>query len=377
MKISLLNHNYINSNFKQTGTPTIDMGQLTGVNSSVDTFVKAKFEERKQDRINSLSSVIYDKFTKSYNQKIKDIEKFKHPYNKALMLQKLAQSYRTEGDVERAGIILAKSFNVLNNDLGYWEDEKKKLIENPDNFKILKDFFYCSNNTKAKYFVMKSINDLNNPKFLPIAEDICEQDTDVTTSNSTRTIIEAKKFINKHYNLNILRKYTDKNDFYKIAVINLVNKWGLENNANIISQLCNDENLQISALAKNAIDNIKRNPNPIPQSEEDIKPKSEYELPIKYGFNLKDIIISKEDLKALKFYKNEFRLKDIITEINESNDMSRTIQFIKILGQRGYLSSHAKVVEPKETDINPITKRKTEAYLKIQVRNNYILNKPY
>ena len=82
-------------------------------------------------------------------------------------------------------------------------------------------------------------------------------------------------------------------------------------------------------------------------------------------------------LKALKFYKNEFRLKDIITEINESNDMSRTIQFIKILGQRGYLSSHAKVVEPNETDINPITKRKTEAYLKIQVRNNYILNKPY
>ena len=377
MKISLLNHNFINNNFKQTNTSTIDMGQLTGVNSSVDTFVKAKFEERKQDRINSLSSVIYDKFTKTYNQKIKDIEKFKHPYNKALMLQKLAQSYRNEGDVERAGIILAKSFNILNSNLGYWEDDKKKLIENPNNFKILKDFFYCSNNTKAKYFVMKSINDLNNPEFLPIAEDICEQDTDVTTSNSTRTIIEAKKFINKHYNLNILRQYTDKNDFYKIAVINLVNKWGLENNANIISKLCNDENLQISALAKNAIDNIKRNPNPLPQSEEDIKPKSEYELPIKYGFNLRDAIISKEDLKALKFYKNEFRLKDIITEINESNDMSRTIQFIKILGQRGYLASHAKVVEPNETDINPITKRKTEAYLKIQVRNNYILNKPY
>ena len=68
MKISLLNHNFINNNFKQTNTSTIDMGQLTGVNSSVDTFVKTKFEERKQDRINSLSSVIYDKFTKTYNQ---------------------------------------------------------------------------------------------------------------------------------------------------------------------------------------------------------------------------------------------------------------------------------------------------------------------
>ena len=222
---------------------------------------------------------------------------------------------------------------------------------------------------------MKSINDLNNPKFLPIAEDICEQDTDVTTSNSTRTIIEAKKFINKHYNLNILRQYTDKNDFYKIAVINLVNKWGLENNANIISKLCNDENLQISALAKNAIDNIKRNPNPISQSEEDIQPKSEYELPIKYGFNLKDTIISKEDLKALKFYKNDFSLKDIVTEIKKSDDKTRTMQFIKILGQRGYLSSHAELVEPNETDINPITKRKAEAYLKIKIRNNYILNK--
>ena len=68
MKISLLNNNFINNNFKQTNTSTIDMGQLTGVNSSVDTFVKAKFEERKQDRINNLSSVIYDKFTKTYNQ---------------------------------------------------------------------------------------------------------------------------------------------------------------------------------------------------------------------------------------------------------------------------------------------------------------------
>lgn len=376
MKISTMNNFSYKNNFKQTPV-TVNISKLTGVDSKVDEFVKNRFENEKQTKLQMLSSAVYNRFVNKYNEEINKIEKFKNPYNKALMLQKLAQSYRNEGDVERAGIILAKSFNILNNNLGYWEDDKKKLIENPANFKILQDFFYCSNNTKAKYFVMKSINDLNNPKFLPIAEDICEQDTDVTTSNSTRTIIEAKKFINKHYNLNILQQYTDKNDFYKIAVINLVNKWGLENNANIISPLCNDENLQISALAKNAIDNIKRNPNPIPQSEEDIKPKSEYELPIKYGFNLKDTIISKEDLKALKFYKNEFRLKDIITEINESNDMSRTIQFIKILGQRGYLSSHAKVAEPNETDINPITKRKTEAYLKIQVRNNYILNKPY
>lgn len=376
MKISTMNNFFYKNNFKQAPV-TVNISQLTGVDSKVDEFVNNRFENERQTKLQMLSSAVYNRFVNKYNEEINKIEKFKNPYNKALMLQKLAQSYRNEGDVERAGIILAKSFNILNNNLGYWEDDKKKLIENPANFKILQDFFYCSNNTKAKYFVMKSINDLNNPKFLPIAEDICEQDTDVTTSNSTRTIIEAKKFINKHYNLNILQQYTDKNDFYKIAVINLVNKWGLENNANIISPLCNDENLQISALAKNAIDNIKRNPNPIPQSEEDIKPKSEYELPIKYGFNLKDTIISKEDLKALKFYKNEFRLKDIITEINESNDMSRTIQFIKILGQRGYLSSHAKVAEPNETDINPITKRKTEAYLKIQVRNNYILNKPY
>lgn len=134
-----------------------------------------------------------------------------------------------------------------------------------------------------------------------------------------------------------------------------------------------------SGLTKDVecIDNIKRNPNPLPQSEEDIKPKSEYELPIKYGFNLKDTIISKEDLKTLKFYKNEFRLKDIVTEIKESSNMSRTMQFVKILGQRGYLSYHAEAVEPKETEHSTLTKRKTEAYLKIQVRNNYTFNRQH
>ena len=373
MKISELNNFSYKFNFKQSPV-NINIGLLTGIDNKVDEFVKNKFENEKKTKSQTLSSLVYDKFTRSYDSAISKIEKFKNPYNKALILNKLAQSYRNNDDVERAGIILAKSFNILKNNLGYWEDDKKKLVENPANFKILKDFFYCSNNNNAKYFVMKSINDLNNPKFLPIAEDICEQDTDITTLNSTKTIREAKKLINKYYNLGILRQYTDKNDFYKIAVINLVNKWGLENNANIIFKLCNDENLQISALAKNAIDNIKRNPNPIPQSEEDMQPKGEYELPVKYGFNLKDVIISKENLKTLKFFKNEYRLKDIITEINESNDITRTIQFIKILGQRGYLSSHAKVVEPNETDLNALTKRKTEAYLKIQVRNNYILN---
>ena len=46
MKISLLNNNFVNKNFKQTVIPTIDIGKLTGVNERVDQFVKEKFEER-------------------------------------------------------------------------------------------------------------------------------------------------------------------------------------------------------------------------------------------------------------------------------------------------------------------------------------------
>ena len=343
MKILAINNNH-SINFKQSSPKTINIGGITGVENKVDEFVKTEFESKKENKIKLLTDSIYSKFTQHYDNAINGIEKFNKPYQKAYMLQKLAHSYRKEGDVEKAGIILATSFNLLKNDLGYWEDDKKQLINDSVNMNILKDFFYCSNNNSAKYFVMKSINDLNNPKFLPIAEDICEKDTDITTPNSTRTIREAKKFINKHYNLDVLKPYTNKNDFYKIAVIKLVDKWGLENNANVIENLCKDEDLTISALAQNAIDNIKRNPNPLPQSEEELIPKDQYDLPVKYGFNLKDVIISKENLKTLKFFKNEFRMKDIVTEIKESPNISRTMQFVNILGQRGYLAYHAEAV---------------------------------
>ena len=65
MKISLLNYNFVNNNFKQAATQTIDIVKLTGVNERVDKFVNEKFEERKQNTINNLSTLTYDRFTKT------------------------------------------------------------------------------------------------------------------------------------------------------------------------------------------------------------------------------------------------------------------------------------------------------------------------
>ena len=348
MKISLLNHNYINSNFKQTNTSTIDMGQLTGVNSSVDTFVKAKFEERKQDRINSLSSVIYDKFTKSYNQKIKDIEKFKHPYNKALMLKSVADSYHKGGDVEKAGVILAQAFNALDKKEPYRQNEIKSFIESKENKKILEDFFYCSNNIKAKYFVMRSLNKLDNPYYLPIAEAVCDCDSQRVAPNDKKTIYEAKQFLNRYYDLNMIYSYIDENDNYKIGALNLLSKWGLEKHQKLPQKLFDDENEYVDAKARQTESNLKSASKFIDIEDDNFEPNrllpEKNEMP--------------DRIKLLKY-------------IEENKDKDVDINSIKQLGQVGITIRDAQAVRPeKDKQYSRYEAAKAEAFLKIVLRGN-------
>lgn len=348
MKILLSNNNFINYNFKQSSTPTVDIGQLTGVNNSVDTFVKTKFEKNKQNRINILSSIIYDKFAQNYNQKINDIEKFKQPYNKALVLQKLAQSYRKEGEVEKAGILLAQSFNLLKTNEPYRQESIKKIIESKENKSILEDFFYCSNNIKAKYFVMKSLNKLDNPYYLSIAESICDCDTEKVTPNDKKTIYEARLLLNRYYNLDQLSSYLNENINYKIAVLNLLSKWGIEKHQEIPQKLFNDENEYVEIKAqqtKNILKNISKF---YDLDEETIEPNRQ--LPKNNN--------ALDKISLLK-----------IIEANKNNKID--IDIVKQLGQLGFTIKDAQSIMPKNK--NNYSKNNTEqieAFLKIMIRGH-------
>lgn len=372
MKIFAIGNN--NISFKQNPQNAFSLGLLTGVESSTDVFVSNEFNKNQKEKTAKLSSMVYDRFSKNYDNKIENIEKFANPYNKALTLNNLAHSYYQSGEIEKAGVVLASSFNALNKDLGLWEDDKNKLIEKKENLDLLKDFFYCSNNSKAKFFVMKSLNDLNKPIFLPIAEDVCECDEDTTTINDKRTIYEARKFINKNYDLNQLNNYLDKEDFYKTAVLGLLSKWGLEDHSSIATKLCEDSNLQIQAQAQNLLSKLKQLSTYNCPTSINLPPKSMIELPSTQFFDLKNTIITKKTLKTLKYVKNEIDLKDLLLEITKTEDIMRSIDLINLLGDRGYLTKHAELIKPQKDENKTLTRVKALAFMKICIRNNWKLN---
>ena len=347
MKISLLNNNFVNKNFKQTVIPTIDIGKLTGVNERVDQFVKEKFEERKQNTINNLSTLTYDRFTKTYNQKIDDVEKFNKPYQKALILQKLAHSYYENKNIEKAAIVLTQSLNTVDKNQKYLDKEIKNLIEAKINRNILEDFFYCSNNIKAKYFVMKSLNNLNEPYYLPIAEAVCNCDSEKVTLNDNKTIYEAKQFLNKHYNLDLIASYIENDSNTKIGALNLLSKWGLEKHQKIAKKLFEDEDDYVNKKAKNVFSCLKNTQN---YNELDFETEPDREL------------------LPQRTPKSRTALMELI-KANEDN--TSVIKYIKELGNIVTLPKEALTIKPKDSEeYSKPDEIKAEAFLKIIVRGN-------
>ena len=305
-------------------------------------------EIEKQTKLQLLSSAVYDRFTKSYNAKINQIEKFKHPYNKANMLKSVANSYHQGGDVEKAGVILAQAFNALDKEEPYRQNEIKSFIESKENKKILEDFFYCSNNIKAKYFVMKSLNKLDNPYYLPIAEAVCDCDSQRVAPNDKKTIYEAKLFLNRYYDLNMIYSYIDENDNYKIGALNLLSKWGLEKHQKLPQKLFDDENEYVYAKARQTESNLKRASNFIDIEDDNFEPNrllpEKNEMP--------------DRIKLLKY-------------IEENKDRDVDINSIKQLGQVGITIRDAQAVRPeKDNTYSRYEAAKAEAFLKIVVRGN-------
>lgn len=347
MKISELKNYSYKFNFKQSPA-TINIGAITGIDNKVDEFVKHRFEKEKQTKLQLLSSAVYDRFTKSYNARINEIEKFKHPYNKANMLKSVADSYHKGGDAEKAGVILAQAFDVLDKKEPYRQNEIKSFIESKENKKILEDFFYCSNNIKAKYFVMKSLNKLDNPYYLPIAEAVCDCDSQRVAPNDKKTIYEAKQFLNRYYDLNMIYSYIDENDNYKIGALNLLSKWGLEKHQKLPQKLFDDENEYVDAKARQTESNLKRASRFIDIEDDNFEPNrllpEKNEMP--------------DRIKLLKY-------------IEENKDRDVDINSIKQLGQVGITIRDAQAVRPeKDKQYSRYEAAKAEAFLKIVVRGN-------
>lgn len=346
--LAINNNNHIN--FRQSTLNTINIGKITGVKPQIDEFVKTEFDEKKENKLQHLTNSVYEKFTQHYDKAINNIEKFKHPYNKAYILNELAHSYYKNGNIEKSAIILAQAFNDLDKNAPYRQDDIKKLVESDVNKNILQDFFYCSNNTKANFFVMQSLNKLDNKFYLPIAEAICDCDEDRVTVNDRKTINEARMFLNRYYNLALLNSYTNDNDNYKVAILEILSKWGIENHYKIAEKLTNDENEYIQSKAIKTVSKLKNISKQIS------------------GYD--DFF---EENRVLPQNKPVFDKFAILKRLDEKENVS--IDDIKKLGQRGFSIREAKALISNNHEYSKINAAKAEAFLKIMIRGN--LKKSY
>lgn len=344
MKILAINNNH-SINFKQSLPKTINIGGITGVENKVDEFVKTEFESKKENKIKLLTDSIYSKFTQHYDNAINNIEKFKHPYNKAYILNELAHSYYKNGNIEKSAIILAQAFNDLDKNAPYRQDDIKKLVESDVNKNILQDFFYCSNNTKANFFVMQSLNRLDNKFYLPIAEAICDCDEDRVTINDKQTINEARLFLDKHYNIDLINSYINDNDNYKLAILEILSKWGLEKHKNIAEKLINDENEYIQSKAIKTVSKLKNISKHVTIDED-----------------------SQEENRTLPVNKDCFNKLEILKHLEAKEDVP--ICDIKKLGQRGFTIREAQALISNNDEYSKIDVAKAEAFLKILIRAN-------
>lgn len=361
MKISPISHSLSFTN---------NLEDMNGNKSIVTTYANKIIRYQEPLLINNISNNVYDTFTRINDEKVKNIEKFSIPFNKAKILKDIAKSMYNAEKYEDAGIILGESFNILKGNLGVWENDKQNLLKDESNVQILKTFYNTSNNIKAKYNVMKNINDLNNPIFLPIAESICNCDDEIVAPNDKKTIFQAREFLNKYYDLNLLEKFINKDDNYKIGVLKVLSKWGTQVNIDLAKKLENDRNLQVSSLAKKTVIKLK---NADKYTDFDLENDSNTPFTINQNFQyvLNDYLNGDyscfRDIKYSASNKNIKALRTAIENVKD-NDKKNNLKFV--LANVSDKDLDLLLVE-KTDDTNYIEMPRylIEAYLKMYVRN--------
>lgn len=367
MRIFAINSN---NNFKgyEAG---IDLGTSNGLKSEIAKFTSYNLAQNRIAVTNRLSSDVYDSFTRNFNEKIGNIEKFSLPYNKAHILKEVAVNAYNTKDYDNAGVVLGKSFEMLSGNLGIWEKDKQILLKDPLNQKILKDFFYSSVNYKAKYQVMKSLNTLNSKRFLNIAQAVCNYDDDIVSPNDKKTIVEAREYLAKNYDLKLLEPFIDKNDNYKIAVLRILSKWGTKKDVELAQKLIDDKNIQVADFAEKTISKLRNleKPEYVDDDFDDDIPRT-VKLQDFYRY-LSNYIDKGEDLELLKISVAEEHLATIRQTINSISDVEKKNQLKLILANisdRDIDLEILKLVDDSKNDKE--TRMMLESYLKLYVKVN-------
>lgn len=349
---------------------TSNLEEMNGNKSMVTMYANNIIRNQEPLLINNISNNVYDTFTRINNEKIKNIEKFSIPFNKAKMLKNIAQLMYNAEKYEDAGIILGESFKILKDNLGVWENDKQNLLSDKTNLQILKTFYNTSNNIKAKYNVIKNIKDLNNPIFLPIAEAICNCDDEIVTPNDKQTIFQAREILRKYYDLNLLEKFINKDDNYKIGVLKVLSKWGTQANIDLAKKLETDKNLQIASLAKKTVIKL-RDANKYTDLNIDNTSNNPFTINQNFQYVLNEYLKGNYScLRDIKYSASNQNIKALRTAIENAKDDDKKNNLKFVLANVSDKDFDLSLVE-KTDNINNIQMQRylIEAYLKMYVRN--------
>lgn len=368
---------YKNISFAQNHN--IKLESVTGVDSFVTECVNKTFAESKAEAKERIGDKFYDNFQNEWLARLNGIQRYENKINRAEILNKLSMSYYDSGDVEKSAVILASSFNLLQ-DKPVFEIEKlryQSLVKNPQNFKILKDFYKTSQNHNARFFVTESLRKLNSSYYLPVAEDILEYDKDTMIYSDKATSVSARKFLHSFYNFNLLKDALKQSSLYKSAALSVLDKWGVKEDIPLVELFKSDEDVQIKNKAKYVASKLQADEPTSPSSfvyKHEISPEIYNEnisTPLLIDFVIKDNDVSAyQVLKSNKYPDGTYSASLVSNAVLEHPETGMIADLIKFVGQTGSLLKHLDCVKPDVSKPTAFDNIKAEAYYKIMLRNN-------
>ena len=253
MKIaSIQNYNRItntNFSFKSDEKQSLKSEQDFYINR----FVRDSFERRKSNIINNASNDIVNEFQNKFIGKIYSTPRLTNIDKQVKVLDEIADVYIRDCQFDKATAITLHTMNKLYNSNLLKTKDKKSQILSDNHIYILKRFL---NTTKPDNPVLDNVVNIicktNYEEFLPMAEYLLDNEKDgISAENSSK----LKKFINSHYDLDILSSFTDKSAYFQKGMCEVLSEWGLPEHIKYLTSVLNasSKDSELNHLAIKAI----------------------------------------------------------------------------------------------------------------------------
>lgn len=272
MKITTLNILNVSKKEPQRNRALSFKSSNPNNNVYINSYTNKCINAQKSTIINKNLNETLDYFKAQVQDAKNHHKKFDNINNKTVVLEKMADAYYSQNNIEKATALTVSIINNIYDDQSISDKEKQNKILTNKHLDILNKYWDISpfgenitnkrcHNVKLMAYASETMNKLGYKEFLPYAEKICDSvyidvyhDLSLKDYRSVNT--PARKLINKHYDLNCLKTFLDKDKYYKNGMLHVLSKWGLPEHSGILKTMINEDNKDYKLKAIEAIGNI-------------------------------------------------------------------------------------------------------------------------